>query len=132
MNLLRLSHLTGDATLAQQAQRALQQAAPIMAQAASGSAYLLSALHFALTPVRELVLAGDPQDDEAGKMLQLARSGYRPNLVMLWNDRRLQSSVTFLKDQQAINGKPTAYLCENFVCNQPVQQADKLKLLLNR
>jgi len=70
--------------------------------------------YFALNPVRELVLAGD-----------------RPNLVMLWRDDRLLTTATFLKDQQAIDGKPTAYLCENFVCNRPVQSTTKLKELLD-
>jgi len=131
MNMLRLSHLTGDTVLAEQAQRALQQAVPMIERAPSGSAYLLSALYFALKPVRELVLAGNPQDAEAKKMVKVATKGYRPNLVMLWRDERLLHTVPFLKDQQAINGKPTAYLCENFVCNRPVDSATKLKALLD-
>ncbi|MDX8413473.1 MAG: thioredoxin domain-containing protein [Mariprofundales bacterium] len=131
MNLLQLSHLTGDTTLAEAAQRALQQGAAMMQQAPSGTAHLLSALYFALNPVRELVLAGDPKSGEAQKMVMLARRGYRPNLVVLWRNDRLLKTAAFLQDQLAINGKPTAYLCENFVCNRPVQTATKLAALLN-
>jgi len=132
MNLLRLSHLTGDTALADQAERALQQAAAILQQAASGSAYLLSALHFALNPSQELVLAGDLNHSEMVKMVQEANRSYRPNLVVLHNDGRLHAIASFLKDQRAIGGKPTAYLCENFVCNRPVHTAQALAALLSR
>ncbi|MDQ6950524.1 MAG: thioredoxin domain-containing protein [Mariprofundales bacterium] len=131
MNLLRLSHLTGDTTLAERAQRTLKQGAENMTQAPGGTAYLLTALQFALAPGRELVLAGDRQDKVAQRMLAVARAGYHPDMVVIWRDPKLFAIAPFLKDQPAIEGKPTAYLCENFVCNQPVQQVEALQNLLN-
>ncbi|MDX8409870.1 MAG: thioredoxin domain-containing protein [Mariprofundales bacterium] len=131
MNLLRLSHLTGDTSLAERAQHALQHVAESMAQAPAGTTYLLVALQFALAPVRELVLAGDRQAAEAKRMLAVARSGYYPDMVLLWRDPKLFAAAPFLKEQRAMNDRPTAYLCENFVCNRPLQQAKSLKLLLH-
>ncbi|MDQ6964033.1 MAG: thioredoxin domain-containing protein [Mariprofundales bacterium] len=131
MNLLRLSHLTGDTALAEQAERALKQGAAMMRQAAGGSSYLLSALYLALKPVQELVLVGDRDGSEAEKMVQVAYSGYHPNMVIVWRDRRLFATAPFLQEQRAVEGKSTAYLCENFVCNRPVTTAAALAALLN-
>ncbi len=129
-NLLRLAHLTGDSTLADMAERGLAQATEQMRKAPAGSAQLLSALHFALHPVRELVIAGENDAPEVARMIEAARAGYRPGLLLLRRDPALFKVAPFLKEQHAIDGKATAYLCENFSCNRPVHSAKALRALL--
>jgi uncharacterized protein YyaL (SSP411 family) len=35
-----------------------------------------------------------------------------------------------MKSMSAINGKATAYVCENFTCKRPVNSAQELALLI--
>ena len=38
----------------------------------------------------------------------------------------------FIKNQIAIDGKATAYVCENYVCNQPVSKIADLDKMLSK
>jgi uncharacterized protein YyaL (SSP411 family) len=39
--------------------------------------------------------------------------------------------VPFAKDQKSIGGKPTAYVCKNYVCQLPTTDIKKLSELLS-
>jgi uncharacterized protein YyaL (SSP411 family) len=38
----------------------------------------------------------------------------------------VSGQIPLLEGRTAIDGKPTAYVCENFVCNRPVTTAEQL------
>jgi len=130
-NLLRLSRLTGDAELAAEAAAIADHFAGIAERAPSGVLHLLSAVLMAESKSREIVLAGDKSLAEADNMLHLIRQRYRPNTVVLWHNAAIEQLAAFTKGQKAINGKMTAYVCENFQCNLPVSSMSDLKKLLN-
>jgi hypothetical protein len=46
----------------------------------------------------------------------LAQSAYPPK----------PGSPSLLNDRSMLNGKPTAYICQGFVCKQPVNTAEGL------
>jgi len=52
--------------------------------------------------------------------LAVAREGYRPNQVVAaaFSDR--SSVVPLLAERPLLSGQPTAYVCQNFACQQPV------------
>ena len=50
-------------------------------------------------------------------------SVYRPNMVMAVaapGDERASLTVPLLRDRDATNGAPTAYVCQRFACKLPV------------
>ncbi len=89
----------------------------------------LSALEFNLAPTKEVVVIGP-----TGNELETAvRQRYLPNTVLAAsNDPGHGSShLPLLEDRQMVDGKPTAFVCENFVCLRPVTSEDGLDELLN-
>jgi len=95
---------------------------------------LLIALDFALGPSTEIVIAGlNPESAQA-----MVRSIYRrflPNKVVAFHPageagREIEALVPFLKEQTALEGRPTVYLCRNYVCNLPATTVEKLEELL--
>ena len=68
-------------------------------------------------------------------MLELVRGKFLPNAVVLFHGtgeagETIEKVVPFLKGQVATDGKATAYLCENYVCNQPVTTIEELNKML--
>ncbi|HEX8372238.1 MAG TPA: thioredoxin domain-containing protein [Chthoniobacterales bacterium] len=114
-NLLRLSSLLGDASLREQAELTLQSSAEVMSASPQAVPQMLVSLELALTPSSQLVLSGDPRSRE---FLALAREAWRRFLphtaLMLGTDCR--------QPMPPVNGRATAYLCENFACELPVTE----------
>jgi len=68
-------------------------------------------------------------------MLGLVRSRFLPNAVVLLHDHGRADSTyhetfPFLKHHVAVNGKPTAYVCENYARQRPVSDVDEFERLL--
>ncbi len=42
----------------------------------------------------------------------------------------IEAIVPFIENQTPISGTATAYVCENYICNQPVNSIDELKKIL--
>ena len=99
-------------------------------------AFFMTALDYYFSPPREVVIAGDETDEETQAMLRCAQEAFLPSAVFFFNraSRREKNAALLphLVGQTAINGKATAYVCENFACRQPLQSAEELKRLLLR
>ena len=117
--LLRLARLTGSEEFRQSAERALLAFAPRMRAAPAALPQMLVAQMFALAAPMEIVLAG-PSDQE---MLDTIRRKFLPHAVIL---RAEQAPVSM----PAVDGSPTAYVCENYACKLPVTGAHALADLL--
>ena len=70
-------------------------------------------------------------------MLETLRRHPRPNQVVLLADgadgqKFLAKHSDFYQSVTPTDGKATAYLCENFVCQLPTNDPAKLKELLTR
>ncbi|UCC23529.1 MAG: hypothetical protein JSW23_05620 [Planctomycetota bacterium] len=70
-------------------------------------------------------------------MVELVRGKFLPNAVFLFHDtgegevdEAIGGVVPFLKEYIAMNSKATAYVCEDYVCNQPVATTEELNKML--
>ena len=87
----------------------------------------LSALDFALGPVVEVVILGAPNDQHTQALVQTLWSAYRPRLVAaLSGYPPAPGGPALLDDRHLLQEMPTAYVCQNFLCRQPVNDPDEL------
>jgi len=88
----------------------------------SGFGRMLSAMEFMLSPVKEIAIVGE----KGSEVEREVWSGYRPFKVMATG-----GAVPLLEGREPLDGQPTVYVCENFVCQRPVTNAGDLKELLD-
>jgi uncharacterized protein YyaL (SSP411 family) len=125
LGLLRLAALTGEHSYERQAEGVLRLFARPAAGHPDAFAHLLRALDFHLAPTREVALVGEDLAPLAGAV----RARYRPHLVLAGGGAGA-SSPPLLADRPTVEGRPTAYVCENFTCQAPVTDPDQLSNLL--
>ena len=131
--LLRLAVLTGDPAYEDRAVAGLQQRVELLAEHPGAFARWLCALDFAIGPVKEVAIIGAPAGEDTGELLRTVRRAYRPNAVLALrapDDERAADLVPLLADRGLIDGVATAYVCEHYVCQQPVTTPEALKAQL--
>jgi uncharacterized protein YyaL (SSP411 family) len=126
LDLLRLGALTGEGRFRDPAEGALRLVQPILARNPVFFAQWLSALDFAVTPTREIALVGDPGAEDTRALAEVVFAGFRPHQVVALVRPGEDSPVPLLADRPALDGKATAYVCENFACQMPVTAAEDL------
>jgi len=130
MNLIRLARMIGNTELEQQAASIVQAFSKEAGRLPSAFTYMMSAFMFAEQRSYEVVLAGDKDSEDGKAMLHAIRQDFIPNKVVLWQDDQLVKIAPYTANQQAIGGKATAYICENFQCSLPtIDPGRALKLL---
>ncbi|MDQ2746939.1 MAG: thioredoxin domain-containing protein, partial [Acidobacteriota bacterium] len=76
----------------------------------------LSALEFHLGSAKEIVILGEKSNELEKEVWR----EYLPNkVVVLAANAANADLIPLLSDKTAADGKPTAYVCENFVCQKP-------------
>jgi hypothetical protein len=97
----------------------------------SAFAQWLCAADFAQGPVSEVAILGDLEDPGTQGLLKPLWISYRPRLVLATSSYPPpQGSPALLTDRGLLDGKPTAYVCRGFVCQQPVNTAEDMLALL--
>ena len=110
--LLRLAAVLDRQDYRKKAEDIFLTAAGFMKQYASGFGRMLGAVDFYVGPSQEIALVG-----EAEKFLSTLRMRYMPRTVVAAGS---DDRIALLRDRPMMNGQPTAYVCENFACKQPV------------
>jgi uncharacterized protein YyaL (SSP411 family) len=98
-------------------------AASLLKQYASGFGRMLAAMDFYVGPSKEIALIGPPQT-----FLSELRSRYMPRMVVAAG---ASERIGLLRNRPMINGQPTAYVCENFTCKQPVTEISAFQAQLS-
>jgi uncharacterized protein len=125
LGLLRLAALTGEREYERWAEGVFRLFAASAARHPETFAHLLRALDFQLSPTREVALIGE----DTSELAAVVRAGLRPHLVLAGG---VEGSAVpaLLADRPALEGKPTAYVCESFSCRAPVTDPESLSELL--
>jgi uncharacterized protein YyaL (SSP411 family) len=89
----------------------------------AGFGRLLGAADYLVGPSQELAIAGS-----ADPFLEALRGRYMPRTVVASGE---PDSIAILKGRTRVDGQSTAYLCENYVCKQPVTDPDDLVKMLD-
>ncbi len=120
--LFKLGAFTGEARYIEAGEAAVAPLQPALAQAPTGFAWWLKAREFELAPPKEIAIVGE----NAQPMLTVVFGEYRPNQVVAWKRANADSTTPLLEGREAIEGKATAYVCQNFACQMPVTEAERL------
>ncbi len=135
--LIRLGKLFMNSDWEQKARRILENASQELVKNPSAYTQMLMALDFALGPTKEIVVAGDFNDTATQNMISLLYQNFIPRKVVVFRPAKEKeaagviSLIPFSKNQSPINGKTTAYICENYACQLPTNDVEKFRGLLN-
>ena len=92
----------------------------------------LCAADFVMGPVQEVAVVGDLDSLETKAILDTIWNTYRPrqvNAISAFPPR--SDSPPLLQDRPLLNNQTTAYVCQNFVCNQPTNDPQELETQLS-
>ena len=121
--MLKLSKITGNERYERYATKVLALIASQARRYPQGFGRALAAMEFAIAPVKEIVLVNDTKVDLANEVW----SQYLPSKVVVnLNEDLKRDDLPLLEGRTSINGGPTAYVCESFVCSRPVTTAEEL------
>ncbi|PYS23599.1 MAG: thioredoxin domain-containing protein, partial [Acidobacteria bacterium] len=110
--LLRMAALLDRPDYRDKAEQIFRTTFNLLREYASGFGRMLAAVDFYVGPSREVAIVGKPDE-----FLSVLRRQYLPRTVVAaGGDNR----VALLRDRPMVDSKPTAYVCENFTCKQPV------------
>jgi hypothetical protein len=135
MNLLRLGGMWHDESRRERGRKTIDAFRTQWSRAPHAMPQMLCALELALEPPRHVVLAGNPAAadfrDLAGILHE--KLGYRRNIMAAdgaAGQEWLAQRAPWLTDMKPIDGRATAYVCEEFACQAPVSSGDALRAVL--
>ena len=129
--LLRLAVITGDGDMERRASEALRSVRQLMMTFPTAAGTWLGALDFYLSRPKEVAIIGDRDDAATGSLLAEVYRHYVPNRVLLCaGEGDDGAGLPLLAERRKIDGKATAYVCENYVCQLPVNDPQAFANLL--
>ena len=122
--LLRLAELTGEERYRAVAVRVMEGTADPAARLPQGFGHLLCAMDFHLAKPLEVAFVGAPGEEATEALVRTVSRAYLPNAVLALKrpdeGDEAGALIPLLLARSAIDGKPTAYVCERMACRQPV------------
>jgi hypothetical protein len=138
--LLKLAEFTGEGIYRDLAERSLRLVVGMATRYPTAFGRWLSAADMALGNTKQVAVVYARTEpgrseaggqDEADQLIQVARSQFRPNVIIAASAYPPpEGAPALLKDRPLRNGKPTVYVCEGFVCKNPVTAISELNELL--
>ncbi len=129
--LLKLAAFTDKAEYRDIAEKTLRLITDSALRFPMGFARWLSAADLALDNGKQIAVVYDAMDEEARELIRFIQSEYRPNAILAAASYPPpKNSPALLAARPLMDDKPTVYVCEHFVCKQPVNSVQELKNLL--
>ncbi|MDA1189892.1 MAG: thioredoxin domain-containing protein [Chloroflexi bacterium] len=79
---------------------------------------------------QEIAIVGPPDDPRTQQLLRTVYNSYLPNKILARlapDDTETPKQVPLLANRTLVVGAPAAYLCQNYVCQQPVTSPKDLR-----
>lgn len=129
LNLLKLSRITGEIEYEQKAAKLGKAFSETIESGPMAYTLFMMGLDFGLGPSYEVVIVGDPEAQDTKTMIDAVRKNYSPSKVVLTKASDIDEITEiagFTKSQSSIDGKATAYVCLNQICNLPTTDINKM------
>ena len=118
--LLKLGALTGEPRYTEIAERSIGALQGTFQQYPTAFGQWLVAAEFVVGSPKEIAVVGDPQAADTQAMLGVIFDGFRPNQVVALKRPGEVSPIPLLDHREAIDGRATVFVCQNFACQMPV------------
>jgi uncharacterized protein YyaL (SSP411 family) len=133
--LQRLTLFSGEAEYERAGVSALRVVRDAMSTAPSGFGHALCALDLYLGPSYEIAIIGASEDPATKALVdEVVRMRFLPNVVLAVTGREddeAKREVGLLAERHEIGDQPTAYVCQRFTCQRPVDRPGQLARLLD-
>jgi uncharacterized protein YyaL (SSP411 family) len=135
INLFRLSSLCGDDALRDQGRRTIAAFRGRWEEAPHAMPQLLCAFEHALEPPRHVVVTGDPASPGFAALAAVVRGRLGPRRTLIALDAPgardwFAQRMPWLAAMGRGDGRPAAYVCEEYVCRAPAATASDLRRAL--
>jgi uncharacterized protein YyaL (SSP411 family) len=133
--LLHLAALTGESRYADAAESAIRVVGAAVAAYPTAFAQWLAAIDWLVGPVDEIAIVGEPANPATARLAAVARGApahlrWRPRQVIAVGPDPRATAVPLLQGRFALGGLPTAFVCREFSCRQPVTEPEALAAIL--
>ena len=137
LNLLRLSQIYDDREMEDRPRKTIDAFATTLSHFPSAMPQMLVALDFSSSKPRQIVIAGKKGAPETKALLTEVHRHFLPKTILVLADgaegqRYLGKRNEAIRAMSMVDGKPAAYVCENFTCKTPVTDPKQLAELLER
>jgi len=126
-NLLRLSNLTGDITLEEEADNQLKAVSERLYGGTVNYTFMMLAIDFRLRNTKELLIVREENSLEEFKNYIRNKPTFDLNIIVKDNYNKIEDIVDYAKVYKAIDNKTTYYLCENKTCLLGETDFEKIK-----
>jgi uncharacterized protein YyaL (SSP411 family) len=131
--LLRLGEVLHDPEYTRRGTWVLETLAEPMARYPSAFGHALGAADLAINGAIEVAIAGDPADARFSALAAELAPRYFPALALAGGvPGEPTAGVGLMDDREARGGAPTAYVCRNYTCDEPVTDPHALGDQLDR
>jgi len=136
LNLVRLSWFFDNKDRLRMAKQTVNAFQARLSQSPSSLPQMLVALDASESAPKQIVIAGKPDAPDTLALLREVNHRYQPNEIVILADAGpgqayFSQKVEFFKEVHPINGRATAYVCQNFVCHLPSSDLPVVSRLLN-
>ena len=131
--LVRIGEVVHDPELARRGRWIAETLAEPMAQHPQAFGHLLGVTDMIANGAVELAVIGQPSDPRFAALADETRARYIPALALAGGTPGIATEgIGLLDDREARGGVPTAYLCRNYSCDEPVTEPAALGEQLDR
>lgn len=123
----RLGEFTGREDFREKAKDTFQAFWSLLESQPSSFTEMLVAIQFFTGKPKEVVISGVIDSQETKELVNVIRSEFLPNSILLLADIRLENLVPLVKDRiPSPAEKPKIFVCSNFVCRLPSSSSEDL------
>ncbi len=136
LNLLRLSQMTGKEEWREMAIGSIQAFEERLKTSPQAMPQMMVALNFSLDKPKQILIAGQRDSLDTKAILREVHQRFLPNKILVLADggpaqQRLVTTLEILDSLRQIDGKATAYICEDYVCKLPTNDVAVVGRLLD-
>jgi uncharacterized protein YyaL (SSP411 family) len=131
LNLLRLAQMTDNTAYRKKAEQTLKAFSRNLDRAPHAMPQMMAAFDYHLDKPKQIIIAGRCGSPDTEALIQAVHARFIPNKILMLADgadgqRALANHFEFIESIGMIDGKATAYVCENNVCKLPVNDVETL------